>query len=124
MKVCACGKCHKTNHEAINKIKSLDIYFPKGDKRRGQALVLCAEAFLLGKESNSQQKNLKSLKRANQRLCKACNVQPTSNGSKTDISLDANSGSSADTRKGYIKAKEGLEKIKESKKGFGRSYGF
>jgi len=38
------------NNENINKIKSLDEYFPKGDKRRGEALVLVAEAFLLGKE--------------------------------------------------------------------------
>jgi len=45
------GKCHETDNERISNIKSLDMYFPKGDKRRGEALVLCAEAFLLGKES-------------------------------------------------------------------------
>ena len=39
------------NNEKINEIKSLDNFFPKGDKRRGEALVLVAEAFLLGKES-------------------------------------------------------------------------
>ena len=39
------------NNEAINKIKSLDEYFPEGDKRRGEALILVAEAFLLGKEN-------------------------------------------------------------------------
>jgi len=39
------------NNEKINEIKSLDQYFKKGDKRRGEALVLVAEAFLLGKES-------------------------------------------------------------------------
>jgi len=38
------------NNEKINEIVSLDKYFPKGDKRRGEALVVCAEAFLLGKE--------------------------------------------------------------------------
>lgn len=48
---CACGKCHETDNERISNIKSLDMYFKKGDKRRGEALVLCAEAFLLGKES-------------------------------------------------------------------------
>ena len=39
------------SNEKINEIKSLDLYFPKGDKRRGEALVLVAEAFLLGKKS-------------------------------------------------------------------------
>ena len=39
------------NNEKINEIKSLDQYFPKGDKRRGEALVLVAEAFLFGKYS-------------------------------------------------------------------------
>ena len=42
------------NNEKINEIKSLDIYFPKGDKRRGEALVLMAEAFILGKESEEK----------------------------------------------------------------------
>ncbi len=42
------------NNEKINEIKSLDKYFPKGDKRRGEALVLVAEAFLLGKECNNK----------------------------------------------------------------------
>ena len=51
---CVCGKCHEDNNERINNIKSLDMYFKKGDKRRGEALVLCAEAFLLGKESAQQ----------------------------------------------------------------------
>ena len=41
-------------NEAINKIKSLSKYFPKGDKRRGEALVLVAEAFLLGKEVSAK----------------------------------------------------------------------
>jgi len=43
------------NNEKINKIKSLDQYFPKGDKRRGEALVLVAEAFLLGKEIEDEE---------------------------------------------------------------------
>ena len=30
--------------------KAIEQYFPKGDKRRGQALVVNAEAFILGKE--------------------------------------------------------------------------
>jgi hypothetical protein len=37
------------DNSKINEVESLDKYFPKGDKRRGEALVLCAEAFLLGK---------------------------------------------------------------------------
>ena len=40
-----------SDNEEINKLISLDKYFPKGDKRRGEALVLVAEAFLLGKEA-------------------------------------------------------------------------
>lgn len=47
------------NNEKINEIKSLDQYFPKGDKRRGEALVLVAEAFLLGKESAQLPKGFK-----------------------------------------------------------------
>jgi len=43
------------NNEKINEIKSLDKYFPKRDKRRGEALILVAEAFLLGKESKRRQ---------------------------------------------------------------------
>jgi len=43
------------NNERINELKSLDQYFPKGDKRRGEALVLVAEAFLLGKESRKSE---------------------------------------------------------------------
>jgi len=49
-------------NEKINEIESLDKYFPKGDKRRGEALVLVAEAFLLGKEvkcSNFRTKDIK-----------------------------------------------------------------
>ena len=49
------------NNEAINKIESLDEYFPEGDKRRGEALILVAEAFLLGKESANSEK-LKKIK--------------------------------------------------------------
>jgi len=49
-------------NEKINEIKSLDKYFPKGDKRRGEALVLCAEAFLLGKESAENQGKREVLK--------------------------------------------------------------
>ena len=40
------------SNEKINEIKSLDKYFPKEDKRRGEALILVAEAFLLGKEDS------------------------------------------------------------------------
>lgn len=42
------------NNEKINELKSLDEYFPKGDKRRGEALVLAVEAFSLGKESDQE----------------------------------------------------------------------
>ena len=34
-------------------IKSLDMYFPKGSKKRGEAMVLATEAFLLGKEAGA-----------------------------------------------------------------------
>ncbi len=44
------------DNEKINEIKSLDQYFSKGDKRRGEALILVAEAFLLGKESAQKTK--------------------------------------------------------------------
>ena len=46
-------------NEKINEIKSIDQYFPKGDKRRSEALVLVAEAFLLGKESAQLNKDHK-----------------------------------------------------------------
>ena len=46
------------DNEKLNEIKSLDQYFPKGDKRRGEALVLIAEAFLLGKEVMQNNKEL------------------------------------------------------------------
>ena len=39
------------NNEKINEMKSLDTYFPKGNKQRGKALVVCAEAFLLGRDA-------------------------------------------------------------------------
>ena len=42
-------------NEKINELKSLDDYFPKGNKKRGEALVLAAEAFLLGKESDHEE---------------------------------------------------------------------
>ena len=42
------------DNQKINEIKSLDEYFPKGDKRRGEALILVVEAFLLGKEAKSK----------------------------------------------------------------------
>ncbi len=44
------------NNEKINEIKSLNQYFPKGDKRRGEALVLVSEAFLLGKTTAQKKK--------------------------------------------------------------------
>jgi len=40
----------KEQTQKINEIESLDKYFPKGDKSRGDALVLAAEAFLLGRD--------------------------------------------------------------------------
>lgn len=43
------------SNERINELKSLDDYFPKGDKKRGEALVLAAEAFLLGKEQDHEE---------------------------------------------------------------------
>ena len=62
------------DNEKINEIKSLDEYFPKGNKHRGKALVLVAEAFLLGKESVQQtksddvyEKGMEALKRLRQR---------------------------------------------------------
>ena len=49
------------DNEKINELKSLDMYFPKGNKKRGEAMVLCAEAFLLGKESIKGDKNIKEI---------------------------------------------------------------
>lgn len=43
------------DNQKINEIKSLDEYFPKGDKRRGEALVVMTEAFLLGKEASQKE---------------------------------------------------------------------
>jgi hypothetical protein len=49
------------DNEKINELKSLDMYFPKGNKKRGEAMVLCAEAFLLGKDSIKGDKNIKQI---------------------------------------------------------------
>jgi len=46
----------RMDNEKINEIESLDKYFPKGDKRRGEALILVAEAFLLGKATAQKKK--------------------------------------------------------------------
>ena len=40
----------KENNDKINELKSLDKYFPIGDKRRGDAAICVVEAFLLGKD--------------------------------------------------------------------------
>jgi len=48
------------NNEKINEIKSLDQHFPKGDKRRGEALVLVSEAFLLGKTTAQKKKKTRN----------------------------------------------------------------
>lgn len=42
------------NNEKINEMKSLDEYFPKGDKRRGEAMAVAVESFLLGKETDNE----------------------------------------------------------------------
>jgi len=55
------------NNEKINEMKSLDEFFPKGDKRRGEALVVAAEAFLLGKESRAYKKGKEALSRLRSR---------------------------------------------------------
>jgi len=45
------------SNEKINELKSLDKYFPKGkSKKRGEAIIVAVEAFLLGKESMEELK--------------------------------------------------------------------
>lgn len=40
----------------------IDKYFPKGDKRRGDALVVNAESYLLGKEAGKEEERERILK--------------------------------------------------------------
>lgn len=47
------------DNSAILNVKSLDKYFPKGDKRRGEALAVCIEAFLEGKLTGKKLKHKK-----------------------------------------------------------------
>ena len=44
----------ETKEEIDIDFESLERYFPKGDKRRGEALVVNAEAMLRGKSSERQ----------------------------------------------------------------------
>lgn len=65
------------NNEKINEIKSLDQYFPKGHRERGNALVLVAEAFLLGKDcAHNDITRLEVIEKGERRLVKwNCKVE-------------------------------------------------
>jgi len=44
-----------SDNSKINELKSLDEFFPKGNKKRGEAMVVSAESFLLGKEAGKSE---------------------------------------------------------------------